>query len=35
MLLVSSCFVLDNPGGWPEQEFNMLCIKTLLKLEKR
>ncbi|KIY74284.1 hypothetical protein CYLTODRAFT_439214 [Cylindrobasidium torrendii FP15055 ss-10] len=30
-----SRFVLDNPGGWPEQEINTLSQETLLKLEKR
>jgi hypothetical protein len=31
----ASRFVLDNPGGWPEQELNTLNSETLLKLEKR
>ncbi|KAA1471694.1 hypothetical protein DENSPDRAFT_871704 [Dentipellis sp. KUC8613] len=31
----SSRFVLDNPGGWPEQELSSLSSDTLLKLEKR
>ncbi|KAF8993696.1 hypothetical protein BDQ17DRAFT_1431548 [Cyathus striatus] len=31
----SSRFVLDNPGGWPEQELCTLSSETLLKLEKR
>ena len=31
----SSRFVLDNPGGWPEQELSTLSPETLLKLEKR
>ncbi|KAI0063517.1 hypothetical protein BV25DRAFT_1869666 [Artomyces pyxidatus] len=31
----SSRFVLDNPGGWPDQELNTLGSETLLKLEKR
>ncbi|THH15663.1 hypothetical protein EW146_g4856 [Bondarzewia mesenterica] len=31
----SSRFVLDNPGGWPEQELITLSSDTLLKLEKR
>lgn len=31
----SSRFVLDNPGGWSEQELNTLTQETLLKLEKR
>lgn len=31
----SSRFVLDNPGGWAEQELNTLSQETLLKLEKR
>ncbi|TFK75277.1 hypothetical protein BDN72DRAFT_758120 [Pluteus cervinus] len=31
----SSRFVLDNPGGWTEQELNTLSQETLLKLEKR
>ena len=31
----ASRFVLDNPGGWPEQELNTLSSETLLKLEKR
>lgn len=31
----SSRFVLDNPGGWTEQELNTLSGETLLKLEKR
>jgi hypothetical protein len=31
----ASRFVLDNPGGWPEQELNTLSSDTLLKLEKR
>ncbi|TFY79431.1 hypothetical protein EWM64_g4579 [Hericium alpestre] len=31
----SSRFVLDNPGGWPEQELSTLSSETLLKLEKR
>ncbi|KAF8973324.1 hypothetical protein BDZ97DRAFT_1780831 [Flammula alnicola] len=31
----SSRFVLDNPGGWTEQELNTLTQETLLKLEKR
>ena len=30
-----SRFVLDNPGGWPEQEMSTLSPETLLKLEKR
>ncbi|KAF9049695.1 hypothetical protein BJ165DRAFT_1413875 [Panaeolus papilionaceus] len=31
----ASRFVLDNPGGWTEQELNTLTQETLLKLEKR
>ena len=31
----SSRFVLDNPGGWTEQEMSTLSSETLLKLEKR
>jgi len=31
----SSRFVLDNPGGWTEQELSTLSQDTLLKLEKR
>jgi hypothetical protein len=31
----SSRFVLDNPGGWSEQELSTLSKETLLKLEKR
>ncbi|KAF8622364.1 hypothetical protein AX15_007094 [Amanita polypyramis BW_CC] len=31
----ASRFVLDNPGGWSEQELNTLSKETLLKLEKR
>ncbi|KAJ7209502.1 hypothetical protein GGX14DRAFT_630425 [Mycena pura] len=31
----ASRFVLDNPGGWTEQELNTLSRDTLLKLEKR
>ena len=31
----SSRFVLDNPGGWTEQELSTLSAETLLKLEKR
>ncbi|KAH7911028.1 hypothetical protein BJ138DRAFT_1172792, partial [Hygrophoropsis aurantiaca] len=31
----SSRFVLDNPGGWSEQELSTLSHDTLLKLEKR
>lgn len=31
----SSRFVLDNPGGWTDQELNTLTQETLLKLEKR
>ncbi|KAI9510929.1 hypothetical protein F5148DRAFT_1175325 [Russula earlei] len=31
----ASRFVLDNPGGWPEQELNTLSSETLLRLEKR
>ncbi|KAH7888928.1 hypothetical protein F5I97DRAFT_1925476 [Phlebopus sp. FC_14] len=31
----SSRFVLDNPGGWSEQELSTLSQETLLKLEKR
>ncbi|KAH8107974.1 hypothetical protein BXZ70DRAFT_913516 [Cristinia sonorae] len=31
----SSRFVLDNPGGWTEQEMSTLSPETLLKLEKR
>ncbi|KAF8264599.1 hypothetical protein EI94DRAFT_1738102 [Lactarius quietus] len=31
----ASRFVLDNPGGWPEQELSTLSSETLLKLEKR
>ena len=31
----SSRFVLDNPGGWSEQELSTLSQDTLLKLEKR
>lgn len=31
----SSRFVLDNPGGWAEQELSTLSQETLLKLEKR
>ncbi|KAJ3767363.1 hypothetical protein FB446DRAFT_793267 [Lentinula raphanica] len=31
----SSRFVLDNPGGWSEDEMSSLTQETLLKLEKR
>ncbi|KAH9942436.1 uncharacterized protein BXZ73DRAFT_40907 [Epithele typhae] len=31
----SSRFVLDNPGGWSEEEMSALSQATLLKLEKR
>ncbi|KAF5385767.1 hypothetical protein D9615_002479 [Tricholomella constricta] len=31
----ASRFVLDNPGGWTEQEMATLSQETLLKLEKR
>ncbi|TFK22587.1 hypothetical protein FA15DRAFT_671380 [Coprinopsis marcescibilis] len=31
----SSRFVLDNPGGWSDDELNTLSQETLLKLEKR
>ncbi|RDB16811.1 hypothetical protein Hypma_002664 [Hypsizygus marmoreus] len=31
----SSRFVLDNPGGWTEEELGTLSQATLLKLEKR
>jgi len=31
----SSRFVLDNPGGWSEQDLGTLSQGTLLKLEKR
>ncbi|KAJ3783412.1 hypothetical protein GGU10DRAFT_53327 [Lentinula aff. detonsa] len=31
----SSRFVLDNPGGWSEDEMRSLTQETLLKLEKR
>ncbi|TFY62657.1 hypothetical protein EVJ58_g3724 [Rhodofomes roseus] len=31
----SSRFVLDNPGGWGEEELRTLSQETLLKLEKR
>ncbi|KAG6862219.1 hypothetical protein C0995_002149 [Termitomyces sp. Mi166 len=31
----ASRFVLDNPGGWPEEEMATLSQETLLKLEKR
>ena len=31
----SSRFVLDNPGGWSEEELGTLSQATLLKLEKR
>ncbi|KAF9241831.1 hypothetical protein BU15DRAFT_87066 [Melanogaster broomeanus] len=31
----SSRFVLDNPGGWSEDELSTLSQETLLKLEKR
>ena len=31
----SSRFVLDNPGGWSEEEMGTLSQATLLKLEKR
>ncbi|THH33251.1 hypothetical protein EUX98_g893 [Antrodiella citrinella] len=31
----SSRFVLDNPGGWSDQEMSTLSPETLLKLEKR
>lgn len=31
----ASRFVLDNPGGWTEQELGTLSQATLLKLEKR
>jgi hypothetical protein len=31
----SSRFVLDNPGGWTEQELGTLSQETLLQLEKR
>ena len=31
----SSRFVLDNPGGWSEEELSTLSQETLLKLKKR
>lgn len=31
----SSRFVLDNPGGWTDEELSTLSPGTLLKLEKR
>ena len=31
----SSRFVLDNPGGWSEEDLWTLSQATLLKLEKR
>lgn len=31
----ASRFVLDNPGGWPDEEMATLSQETLLKLEKR
>ena len=31
----ASRFVLDNPGGWSEEELGTLSQATLLKLEKR
>lgn len=31
----ASRFVLDNPGGWSEEELRTLSGETLLKLEKR
>ncbi|EPT04537.1 hypothetical protein FOMPIDRAFT_1156767 [Fomitopsis schrenkii] len=31
----SSRFVLDNPGGWSDEELSTLSPETLLKLEKR
>lgn len=31
----ASRFVLDNPGGWSEDELSTLSPATLLKLEKR
>ncbi|CDO75670.1 hypothetical protein BN946_scf184941.g23 [Trametes cinnabarina] len=31
----ASRFVLDNPGGWSEEELSTLSQATLLKLEKR
>ena len=31
----ASRFVLDNPGGWSEEEMSTLSGETLLKLEKR
>ncbi len=31
----SSRFVLDNPGGWSDEELGTLSQATLLKLEKR
>lgn len=31
----ASRFVLDNPGGWSEEELSTLSQETLLKLEKR
>jgi hypothetical protein len=31
----ASRFVLDNPGGWTEEEMGILSRDTQLKLEKR
>lgn len=31
----ASRFVLDNPGGWADDELSTLSPETLLKLEKR
>ena len=31
----SSRFVLDNPGGWSEDELSTLSSETLLRLERR
>jgi hypothetical protein len=31
----ASRFVLDNPGGWTEEEMSTLSRDTQLKLEKR
>ena len=31
----SSRYVLDNPGGWSDEELRTLSPETLLKLEKR
>jgi hypothetical protein len=31
----ASRFVLDNPGGWPDDVMGTLSRETLLKLEKK